>query len=181
MKQLTGYFIRGLIYLAPLGLTVYIAYAAIKFLDNLLPFDTPGVSLVIVIMLITMLGFIGSFLISSPVIRFFEKILEKTPLVNIVYTSIKDLVNAFTGEKSKFTKPVLVKFDKNIEAYKPGFVTDESLEKFGNSNLVAVYMPHSYNFSGNVFLVPKENVKRLDVSSVEFMKYIVSAGVSGNL
>ena len=179
IKQLTGYFVRGLVYLAPISFTLYVAYKIIMFLDGLLQFETPGASLIIVIMLITILGFVGSLIISSPIVSFFEKLLIKIPLVNILYTSIKDLVQAFAGEKNKFNIPVMVRFDKNMDVYKPGFVTQKDMSVIEMEGMIAVYLPHSYNFSGNVFLVPKDSVKQVNVPSVDFMKFIVSGGVSG--
>lgn len=179
MKQLSTYFVRGLMYLAPIAITIYIIYNLFTFLDHLLPFTTPGISIVLVLMLITILGFVGSFIISSPIVSFSERLLIKIPLINILYTSTKDLVNAFSGDKSKFTVPVIVRFDKNIELYKPGFVTNENLSRINMGGKVAVYLPMSYAFSGNVFIVPIENVQKVDVPAVDFMKFIVSGGVSG--
>ena len=166
-------------YLTPIVITIYTIYKIVMFLDSLLQFDTPGISLALVLMLIVLLGFIGSMIISSPIIRFSERVLIKIPLVNILYTSTKDLVNAFSGEKSKFTVPVMVRFDKNMDLYKPGFVTNENLEKINMQGKVAVYLPMSYAFSGNVFIVPIENVEKIDVPAVDYMKFIVSGGVSG--
>lgn len=178
MNKLGKYFIRGLVYLAPLVVTIYVAYSIIIGLNNLLNIGIPGVGLFLAIIIITILGYIGSLLISSPLIVWFEKILVKIPLISILYTSIKDLVNAFAGDKNKFNKPVLVKFDKNVDALKPGFLTAEDLSEIGLKEHVAVYMPHSYNFSGNIFIVPKENIISVDVPSVDFMKFIVSGGVT---
>ncbi len=179
MKQLSTYFVRGLIYLTPIAATIYIIYRIVVFLDNLLVFETPGVSLALVLMSIVVLGFVGTLVISSPVIKYSEKLLVRIPLVNILYTSTKDLVQSFSGEKSKFNVPVMVRFDKNLDIYKPGFVTSENLESIQMNGMVAVYLPMSYAFSGNVFVVPAENVRNIDVPAVDYMKFIVSGGVSG--
>lgn len=178
MNKLGKYFGRGLVYLAPLSLTIYIAYKIIVGLNDFLHIGIPGVGLLIAIIFITILGYLGSLLISSPFLVWFEKVLVKIPLISILYTSIKDLVNAFAGDKNKFNKPVLVKFDKNVDALKPGFLTTEDLSEIGLKEHVAVYMPHSYNFSGNIFIVPRENIILVDKPSVDFMKFIISGGVT---
>lgn len=178
MSGLTKYFVRGMVYLLPISLTIYIVYSLITWLNELLHIGIPGVGLLIAVVMITILGYLGSLLISSPLIAGFEKLFVKIPLISIIYTSIKDLVNAFAGDKNKFNKPVLVKFDKNVDAMKPGFLTAEDLSSLNLKDSVAVYMPHSYNFSGNIFIVPKENIIHVDIPSVDFMKFIVSGGVS---
>ena len=88
-------------------------------------------------------------------------------------------MNSFVGDKKKFNKPVLVKVENNL--YKPGFVTSDDLKDIGLPGMVSVYLPHSYNFSGNVFLTDKKNIKPLKNSSSEVMKYIVSGGISGKI
>lgn len=178
MNKISKYFIRGLVYLAPLGFTIYIAYGIIGWLNDLVHIGIPGVGLILALVIITLLGYLGSLLISSPLIVWFERILVKIPIISILYTSIKDLVNAFAGDKNKFNKPVLVKFDKNLDVLKPGFLTAEDLTSIKLKDAVAVYMPHSYNFSGNIFIVPRENIIHVDVPSVDFMKFIVSGGVT---
>lgn len=178
MKKVSSYFIRGLVYLLPISLTIYIVYSLITWLNELLHIGIPGVGLVLAIVMITILGYLGSLLISSPLVKRFEQLFVKIPLISIIYTSIKDLVNAFAGDKNKFNKPVLVKFDKNVDAMKPGFLTAEDLTKINLKDSVAVYMPHSYNFSGNIFIVPKENIIHVDMPSIDFMKFIVSGGVT---
>ena len=178
MKGLSKYFVRGLVYLAPISLTIYIAFSLITWLNGLLHIGIPGVGLLIALVLITILGYLGSMLISSPMVATLERWFIKIPLLSIIYTSIKDLVNAFAGGSNKFNKPVLVRFDKNVDAMKPGFLTATDLSSINLKESVAVYMPHSYNFSGNIFIVPKENVIPVDVPSMDFMKFIVSGGIT---
>ena len=88
-------------------------------------------------------------------------------------------MTSFMGEKKKFDKPVLVKVENNL--YKPGFVTSEDLKNIGLPGKVSVYLPHSYNFSGNVFISDKKNITSLSNPSSEVMKYIVSGGISGKI
>ena len=108
-----------------------------------------------------------------------DKIISQAPLVKIIYTSIKDFMSAFVGKDKKFTEPVLVKVNMDSDLEKMGFVTQRDLTSLGiDADKVAVYLPHSYNFSGNLFIVPAANVKPLNANSAEVMKFIVSAGVT---
>ncbi|MBI2069868.1 MAG: DUF502 domain-containing protein [Elusimicrobia bacterium] len=178
MRKLAGYFFQGLLLVGPFAATVYILYVTVSFLDGLLPVGLPGLGLLIIIGLITLLGYLGSLFIARPFITLFEKIVEKTPLVKIIYTAVKDLMTAFVGEKKRFSEPVLVTVGKDSGLQKLGFITQKDLSDLGIKGKVAVYLPHSYNFSGNLFIVPKENVMPLDISGAEIMKFIVSGGVT---
>ena len=88
-------------------------------------------------------------------------------------------MGAFVGDKRKFNKPVLVTMNKENNLYQIGFITQEDLKELGLNEMVAVYIPQSYAFAGHHFLVPKENVKSLNVSGTIAMKFIVSGGISG--
>ena len=108
-----------------------------------------------------------------------SNIFNKVPLVKMLYSAIKDLVEAFAGEKKKFDKPVLVTLGTSSYAKIVGFMTRENLDNLGLEDHVAVYLPQSYNFAGNVLIFPKEAVKPLDIESSELMTFIVSGGVAG--
>ncbi len=113
----------------------------------------------------------------KPLFEMVEEWLMTIPLVSIIYSSIKDLMSAFVGDKKKFNTPIIVKLSDNV--FRLGFMTQDDLTVLGEAGLVAVYFPHSYNFSGNSYLVPRENVRILkNVNSTEVMKFIVSGGVS---
>jgi uncharacterized membrane protein len=105
--------------------------------------------------------------------------MNKIPFIKLIYSSIKDLIGAFVGDKRKFNKPVLVTINKENTLHQIGFVTQEDLSDLGLYDMVAVYFPHSYAFSGNHFLVPKTSIKPLNISGPVAMKFIVSGGVSG--
>jgi uncharacterized membrane protein len=107
-----------------------------------------------------------------------EKALHKVPLISIIYSSIKDLFNAFVGDNQKFNKPVLVKMSEHTDNFKLGFVTQDEFLTLTLEDKVAVYFPHSYNFSGELFIVPSKNVTYIDLPSSEVMKFVVSGGVS---
>ena len=176
-KRLIGYFLRGLLFVAPLAITLYILVLFVQFLDNLIPLPVPGLGILIVLGFITFIGYTASMLIAQPIYEMVEKGLMKIPIVNILYTSVKDLMSAFVGDKKKFSTPIIVKLSDNM--FRLGFVTQDDLSVLEEPGLVAVYFPHSYNFSGNTYLVPRENVRKLkNVNATEVMKFIVSGGVS---
>ena len=178
MRNFLNNFLRGLLLLVPMAAAMYVVYYIYTMLDSLIDFGIPGLSFVIVILLIT---FVGSFTrkYNTGLFIWFEDLVNKVPLLSLIYSSIKDLMNSFVGDKKKFNKPVLVKVENNL--YKPGFVTSDDLKDIGLPGMVSVYLPHSYNFSGNVFLTDKKNIKPLKNSSSEVMKYIVSGGISGKI
>lgn len=176
-KRIITYFFRGLLFVVPIALTIYVIYLIIQFLDGILPIPIPGLGILIMLAFITFIGFLASIFITKPLFEIFEKWVFKIPLINILYTSIKDLMSAFVGDKKKFNIPVIVKLSEGMSRL--GFMTQDDLTILEEENLVAVYFPHSYNFSGNLYLVPKDNVRILkNVKSADIMKLIVSGGVS---
>ncbi|MCW3806101.1 DUF502 domain-containing protein [Plebeiibacterium marinum] len=190
MKKLIRYFLQGLLYIVPIAVTVYIIAVAIIWTDGLLmdreffqkgilaKYNFPGLGLVTILILITMIGFIGQKLISSPFSEAYNKLIKKAPLIKIIYTSVKDLMSAFVGGEKKFNTPVLVQMDEHGTLNRLGFITSNSLEDFGIDEMVGVYFPSSYGMLGELYLVPKKNVKNIDANSADVMKYIVSGGVS---
>lgn len=187
MKRLFGYFFQGLIYLAPLGITGFVLYKSFVFLDGLfkplvykyINVNIPGLSIIIVFFLVALLGVMGQTIIARPIKRLINHVINRAPLVKVVYSSIKDLLSAFVGKEKKFNQPVLVKVNTVSELEKLGFITQTDVSKLGvKGNKVAVYFPHSYNFSGELFIVPSEHVKNIDVAPSDVMKFIVSGGVA---
>ena len=178
-NRFVTYFLRGLLFVVPLALTIYIIFQGLEWLDGLIPLDIPGLGLLIIIGAITILGYLASFFITRPIFVLFEKYFTKIPLVSILYSSIKDLIGAFVGDHKKFNAPVTVSFDDYGTILKVGFITREDLDEINLPGYVSVYMPHSYNFSGNHFLVEKNRVKPLNMKATAAMKFVVSGGVSG--
>jgi uncharacterized membrane protein len=183
-RRLFAYFVNGLLLLAPVGLTVYVTITLFNWLDGWIVTPVPGLGLLILVSGITAFGYVGSMFLFRPLWGLVESLLQKAPLINLVYNSLKDLVDAFVGDKKKFNKAVLV--DLGNGCLKPGFVTAESLAidsmLDGPSGAegdawVAVYFPHSYNFSGNVYVVRRSQTRSVDAPSADFMKFIVSGGV----
>jgi uncharacterized membrane protein len=176
-KRILTYFFRGLLFVVPIALTIYVIMLIIQFLDGILPIPIPGLGILIMLAFITFIGFLASIFVTKPLFEIFEKWVFKIPLINILYTSIKDLMSAFVGDKKKFNIPVIVKLSEGMSRL--GFITQDDLSVLEEENLVAIYFPHSYNFSGNLYLVPQENVRILkNVKSADMMKFIVSGGVS---
>ncbi len=186
-KKIFRYFFQGLLYIAPVTVTVWSIYIIfqwvdgllISYLDDLLGVHIPGLGIIVLLLVITLTGMLGSTILFKPFISFFDQLFVKAPLIKIIYTSVKDLVSAFVGQKRKFNEPVLVKVGKGYELEKIGFITNKDLKFLGISDKkVAVYLPHSYAWSGNLFIVPAEHIKPLDAPATEVMKFIISAGVT---
>jgi uncharacterized membrane protein len=176
-KKLIGYFFQGI----PIAVTIYIIIALFDFIDSKIPtgLDTPGMGILILVATLILVGFLANTFISSSIAGYLNRLLKRAPIINTIYTTVKDLVSAFTGSKKKFDQPVSVKISKDSNLEKLGFVTREDLKFLGiEGNKVAVYFPHSYAWSGNLFIVDKENVRPLSIPASEMMKLIISGGVS---
>jgi uncharacterized membrane protein len=186
MKKIIAFFFQGLLYMAPIGITLFILYKAFFLVDDIFKpllfsifgFHIPGAGLIILFLLITLLGYVGQTIIARPIKFLINHFLERAPLLKTFYTSIKDFLSAFVGKEKKFNQPVLVKVNLISDLEKIGFVTRENLSDLGvEGKKVAVYFPHSYNFSGEMFIVPADQVKRLDAAPADIMKFVVSGGV----
>jgi len=179
VKKLIGYFLQGLLFSVPIAVTIFVLYKVFILVDGILPFKFPGVGLLLILVLITLLGVMASTIIAGPIIKYFETLISKAPLIKVIYSAVKDLMGSFFGTKKSFNKPVLVKLEENSNIQKLGFITNSDLSELGiDSNMVAVYLPHSYAWSGNQFIVPRKCITPLDVSATTVMKFIISGGVT---
>ncbi|MCK0146538.1 DUF502 domain-containing protein [Arenibacter sp. F26102] len=186
MKKIVNYFLQGLLYIAPLGITVYIIYLIFNFIDNILDdklekifdIDIPGLGFVIIFLFLVLVGITGQSILARPFKVLFKRIIEKAPLLKLIFSALNDLFSAFVGKEKKFNKPVIVLVNPISNLEKLGFLTEEDLSILDEKEKVAVYFPHSYNFSGELFLVPKEQVRLIDVNPSVVMKFIISGGVS---
>lgn len=179
IKRFLSYFFRGLVFVVPVALTLYIIYFMFQWIDGLIPAGIPGLGLLIIVVAITALGYLASFFITRPFFDLFERYVKRIPLVNMLYTSIRDLIGAFVGDQKKFNIPVTVSLNDDDSILKVGFITSHDLGRISLPGYTSVYLPHSYNFSGNHFLVKNERVQPLDMKSADAMKFVVSGGVSG--
>jgi len=196
-RKLFQYFLQGLIILAPITITIWAVTSLFDAVDsilpsliekvapNLLPNDSagnpiklPGAGFILVLLIVILVGYISSSFIVGRMVELFDKILERTPGIKIIYSTVKDFVEAFAGNKRKFTKSVLVTIDGN-DVWRIGFITQEELDQFGMQDYVAVYVPQSYAFAGHLYIVKKDRVRMLtDVSSSDAMKFAISGGVA---
>lgn len=188
MKKLMGHFAKGVIFIVPIAVTLYILYLIFAAIDRIIH-RIPGLhdsawwvtflGIVVALVLITLIGWLTSLFITRPLFTLVERTLGRLPLIKLLYSSLKDLIGAFVGDKKKFDKPVLVKVFPGSDVKVMGFVTRESLEFAGLKDEVAVYLPQSYNFAGFLIIVPRERIVPLSMDSSDLMKFIVSGGVAG--
>ncbi|HEY5824537.1 MAG TPA: DUF502 domain-containing protein [Cyclobacteriaceae bacterium] len=179
LRRIARYFFSGTVFIVPLVATAYFIFVAFRWLDSLLNLPWPGIGFLIIFGAITAFGFFTSNFAFRTFTEWFDHGMNKIPLVKLIYSSVKDLLGAFVGDKKKFNKPVLVTINKDNNLHQIGFVTQSDLSDLGLNDMVVVYFPHSYAFSGNHFLVPKDSVKPLNIPGPVAMKFIVSGGVSG--
>ena len=194
-KKIVQYFLQGLLIIAPLAITIYAIYWVISTVDGWLPIfrsavtdaqgrtigyevKNYGLGFLVILVAIVTIGYLSSFFIQSRLFNLFDHWLEKTPGVKFIYTSTRDFFEAFAGDKKRFNKAVLANvFAEDV--WIVGFLTDEEMEKFEmGADKVAVYVPQAYNFAGQLYILPREKVRRIDkISSGEAMKYAVTGGV----
>jgi len=183
-RQLINYFLRGVLFVAPVFFTVYALFAILRWGDDLIhdffPQLFPGAGLLILLAFITLVGLLTKLFVFNWVMEGLEHLFNQSPVTRLIYSSLKDLFSAFVGDKKKmFSQPVMVMLFKESGVQKLGFITKQDLEVIGVKGMSAVYFPHSYNFSGNLYLVPKENITVLhDFPAADAMKFIVSGGVT---
>ena len=180
MRRLINYFLRGLVVLAPLVITLWITYEIFRRVDGLLGLPIPGLGFIVTLAGITLFGFLASNLITRGWLAALEGIFARLPFVRLLYSSTRDLLDAFVGEKRRFDRPVTVTLVPGGTVKAFGFVTRDSLESLGLPGYVAVYLPQSYNFAGNLILVPGDQVVAVPAASADVMAFIVSGGVSGS-
>lgn len=184
MKTIFNYFLRGLLFVLPVFATFYIIIVLVNWADETLnnilfdwlPSHVPGLGLIAAFFIIVFIGFAVTWAISKPVFSYFENLIARTPIIKIIYTAFKDFTEAFFGKKKKFDKPVLVTFTEGVDRI--GFITEEDLSLLQIENRVAIYCPHSYNFSGNLFLVSPDRVTPLEIAASDALKFAVSAGIT---
>lgn len=173
-------FLKGLIILAPFGLTAYIIVWVFLKVDGIINWNYRGLGFVIVISTVTIIGYFGTrFFVGKAVFDFFDHLLERTPGIKYIYSSIKEVMASFVGDKKRFTQPVWVRTQLSPEVWRIGFLTQPDMSYLGMEAKVAVYLPHSYAISGWVVIVDAVNVKLIEsMSAAEAMKFAVSGGVT---
>lgn len=184
MKTLAKYFFQGLLVLVPVAGTIALVVWVLTTLDALYPFEEalgvhiPGLGIAITLLVILVVGALASNVVGRRVVEWIESAMKGVPVVNIVYSSLKDLLGAFVGDKRSFDRPVMVNVapEQGIRVF--GFVTCSHFDDVRLAGHVAVYLPQSYNFAGNLLIVREELVEPVDADSAQFMAFIVSGGVA---
>lgn len=192
IKRLIRYFLQGLLYTAPVAVTVYAFYKVFIWLDSSLhvwlhsvmgedrEYDFTGLGIIVFFVTVTMAGVIGNYLLKFPVFNIIESKFTRFPLFNLVYSSIKDVLKSFTGQRKGFKHPVLIRLYENSEIRRLGFITDDAQDFLDDEEvgLVTVYVPHSFAISGQLFLVPKKYISPINENSTDVMKYILAGGIT---
>ena len=189
-KKLLQYFLQGLLILAPISITVYTLYFVVSSIDGLIPIfsytdvngrvrvQNYGLGFILIIVAVILLGYFSSFFITSRIISFMDKFMQKTPGLKHIYSTTRDFFEAFAGDKKKFTQNVLANVDDN-DVWRVGFITKNDMADFGLINYVAVYIPMAYSVAGNVYIIPRDRIKHItNISSAQTMKFAVSGGVT---
>jgi uncharacterized membrane protein len=178
MNWLIKNFLRGLAIVVPIAVTSYLVWEAFTGLDELLPMQTPGVGIAILLVGTILIGALASNFIVRHFLSWTEAIFVRAPIIRIVYTAIKDLLDAFVGEKRRFDRPVTVALGEVSDVRTLGFVTQDDLTFLSLPGHVAVYVPFSYSVAGTLVIVPRERVHALDADAASVMALAVSGGVS---
>lgn len=176
-RRLLNYFLKGLLFVLPVAISVYVIYQTVVKIDSLIPINVPGLGFIIIIVGVTIIGYFGSGLLSKPLFDLFDDLMGRTPGLKLIYNSVKDLMEALVGDKRKFKEPVMVRMGDNGIS-RLGFVTHRDLMAIQVEGMVAVYFPQSYAFAGDLFLVPIGEVKVLEGKTGELMQFIISGGVT---
>lgn len=181
MNFIAKNFLRGLAIVIPTVVTIYILYQTFVWIDRLIALPFPGLGVLVTFVAIVLIGILASNFVIARLLAIPDAIFTRAPLVKILYTSIKDLIEAFVGDRKRFNHPVLVTLGGPPSVEALGFVTCDDLEPMGAAGKVAVYFPQSYNFAGNLVIVPRESVRPISADSGRVMAFIVSGGVSGGI
>ncbi|MEI6140996.1 MAG: DUF502 domain-containing protein, partial [Mariniphaga sp.] len=182
MKKLFTYFIQGLVLISPIGLTVYIVFRIFMFMDGLLStyiveklgINAPGLGILIIFVFLVLLGMVGETILARPIKNLINRILDKTPFLKLIYSAINDLFSAFIGKERKFHRPVMALLNKENNVWKIGFITRDTAIEIDDNQIIAVYFPFSYAFTGEIFFLPPSSIRPLEMAPTDAMKFIVS-------
>jgi len=191
-RALLNYFFKGLLIVVPLGAAFFLIFWAVSTIDNALnlshlllpdtkggkPIYIPGLGILNVLIIIIIAGVLVTNVVTEPIKRWFNRWLNRLPLFKFLYSSVKDLTEAFVGEEKKFNEPVLVEVNE-FGLKKIGFLVQKDLNALNLPGEVAVYFPYSYSFAGQVIIISSDKVKPIDKSAADMMKFVISGGVSG--
>lgn len=190
VRVLIRYFAKGLLVVVPIGAAIFLMYWGVSTVDKALNLSDllvdksgrhlyiPGLGILNVIVVIMIAGILVTNVITDPIKHWFKRWFNRLPIFAFLYSSIKDLTEAFVGEEKKFNEPVLVEINE-FGLKKIGFLVQKDLATLGLPGEVAVYFPYSYSFAGQVVIIDSTKVKPVDKSAADIMKFVISGGVSG--
>jgi len=179
MNRFVRILLKGLAVFLPSALTLWLLWRAFVLIDQILPFHTPGLGVLALLGLVLLLGILADNWFAGPLLLRLERLLEKLPVVRLLYRSLREMTEALLGERRPFHHPVLVRPWPGSEARLLGFMTRQDLSEMGKPGWVAVYVPNAYAIAGQTFIVPANQVETLALESSEAMTFAVSAGVTG--
>ena len=178
MRLLVKNFLRGCLIVVPATVTLYALYVVVHKVDGLIGLRVPGLGFAVVVVMITVIGGIASNVIGRRLLELPDRILGRLPFVKLIYTSLRDVMAALVGERRSFDRPVLVALDeRGLKVV--GFLTREDLAALGLRDHVAVYVPQSINFAGQLLIVPRTRIEPLTAPAAEILPMIVSGGMAG--
>lgn len=193
--KIRGYFLTGIIVTAPIGLTFYVSLLFIGFIDskvrniipvkyhydNILPFEIPGIGLLIVFIMLTFIGFLTAGIIGRYIIKLGERIIARLPIIRSVYGALKQIFESVLKTSSKsFREVVLIEYPrKGIWAI--GFITGDTqgeVQETSKDELVNVFLPTTPNpTSGFLLFVPRKDLRVLNMNVEEGIKMVISGGI----
>lgn len=190
-QRVLYYLIKGTLVVVPVAGAFFLIIWIVASLDNALnitqhfleddrghPLYIPGIGILTVLLILIFVGFVFTTLVTEPIKNWFSRTINRIPLFNTLYSSIKDFTEAFVGDAKKFNEPVLVEVNET-GLKKIGFLTQRDLRKIGLEDEVVVYFPYAYSFAGQVVVAKASRVTKLEMSATDAMKLVVSGGVSG--
>ncbi len=180
-RHMLNLFLRGLLVVLPIALTISILIWVLQIIGSFLHLDklSFGAIVLYLILGVIAIAMIGKFtegVVAKQILEFFEGIIEKAPGLNWIFGTTKDMTQAFVGENKKFSITVRVEISPNV--YRIGFLTQETMSEFGMDDFCAVYFPNSYAISGEILIVKKEKIEIIDADSGDVTKFILSGGVT---
>ena len=179
MKTLVKNFLRGCLLVVPVVVTLYALYFVVHTIDALIGLRVPGLGFAVAVVLVTAIGTVASNVIGKRLLELPDRVLARLPFVKLIYTSLRDFMAALVGERRSFDRPVLIALDAQNELKALGFITRDDLSALGLRDHVAVYLPQSINFAGQLLLVPRARIQPLAVPPAEILPMIVSGGMAG--
>ena len=176
MNWLVKNFLRGLVIVVPVAVTIWVIVRAFNAVDTMVGFKYPGLGFIVIVGGTLVIGVLASNFVGRRFVAMTDDVFNRAPLVRIIYAAIKDLLEAFVGDQKRFDRPVAVSINDGVMTL--GFMTQDDLGFLAMPGRVAVYLPFSYSMAGSLIIVPAARVRRLETDSASIMALVVSGGVS---